>query len=142
MKLKYFIKCISLFTVLVLVFKTCHWIRNEYGVVGDLYSLSSITILTCIHWREDGWFVIERVVVKIVVGLRFDQLNVFVADISYNIFRTYVIRWRILLFPWIYFWMHTWNVAIRFHCSFFSYTLTPKEHRKKISHKALYERKN
>ena len=88
-----------LFTILVLVFKTCHRIRNEYGVVGDLYSLSSITILTCIHWREDGWLVIERVVVKIVVGLRFDQLNVFVADISYNIFRTYVIRWCILLFP-------------------------------------------
>ena len=56
-----------LFTGLVLVFKTCHWIRNEYGVVGDLYSLSSITILTCIHWREDGWFVIERAVVKLLL---------------------------------------------------------------------------
>ena len=73
-----------LFSILVLVFKTCRRIRNEYGVVGDLYSLSSITILTCIHWREDGWFVIERVVVKIV--LRFDQLNIYVAAIPYNIF--------------------------------------------------------
>ena len=99
MNLKYFIDFFLLFTLLVLVFKTCRRIRNEYGVVGDLYSLSSITILTCIHWREDGWFVIERVVVKIVVGLRFDQLNVFVVDISYNIFRTYAVRWRILLFP-------------------------------------------
>ena len=107
-----------LFSILVLVFKTCRRIRNEYGVVGDLYSLSSITILTCIHWREDGWFVIERVVVQIVVGLRFDQLNIYVAAISYNIFRTYVIRWRILLFPRIYFWIQIYNVTIPLHFMF------------------------
>ena len=107
-----------LVTLSVLVFKTCRRIRNEYGVVGDLNSLSSITILTCIHWREDGWFVIERVVVKIVVRLRFDQLNIYVTAIPYNIFRTYVIRWRILLFPRIYFWIQIYNVTIPLHFMF------------------------
>ena len=82
-----------LVTLSVLVFKTCRRIRNEYGVVGDLYSLSSITILTCIHWREDGWFVIERVVVKIVVRLRFDQLNIYISRpfrITYSEHMSYV----------------------------------------------------